>query len=201
MDVIGLLDERDTDVEDLARARRLPSAQLVGSSERRSLGLHELQEAGVRLVGRLVGATDRRAQFSGSLANYLRSADLKQQRLLERIDAFVASGELGANVADPDRPVPTRIPTAVTEVDWRDFDTVIWATGYRSEYPWLDPSILDRRGQIVHDSGVVREPGMYLLGQPFLRRRSSSFIYGLEQDAVELAQHLSTYLDAAARAA
>jgi putative flavoprotein involved in K+ transport len=201
MDVIGLLDERDTDVEDLARARRLPSAQLVGSTERRSLGLHELQEAGVRLVGRLVGGTERRAQFSGSLANYLRSADLKQQRLLERIDAFVALGELGADVSDPDRPMPTRIPAAVTEVDWRDFDTVIWATGYRSEYPWLDPSILDRRGQIVHDSGVVREPGMYLLGQPFLRRRSSSFIYGLEQDAVELAQHVSTYLDTVARAA
>jgi hypothetical protein len=42
---------------------------------------------------------------------------------------------------------------------------------------------------------------MYLLGQPFLRRRSSSFIYGLEKDAVELAQHVSTYLESVAQAA
>jgi putative flavoprotein involved in K+ transport len=201
MDVLGLLDERYTDIEDLARARRLPSAQLIGTPQRRSLGLHELHQAGVRIVGRLVGATDRRAQFSGSLANYLRSADLKQQRLLDRIDGFVESGALDTSVADPDRPEATRIPAAVTEIGWRDFQSVIWATGYRADYPWLDPAVLDRRGQIAHDGGVMRQPGMYLLGQPFLRRRSSSFIYGLEHDAVEIAQHLATYLDSVARAA
>jgi putative flavoprotein involved in K+ transport len=201
MNALGLFDERYTDVEDLARARRLPSAQLVGSPDRRSLGLHELHQSGVRLVGRLAGATDRRAQFSGSLANFLRSADLKQQRLLDRIDEFVTAGGLGMYVSDPDRPEATRIPAAVTEIGWHDFESVIWATGYRSDYPWLDPSILDRRGQIAHDGGVIRQPGMYLLGQPFLRRRSSSFIYGLEQDAVELAQHITTYLDSVARAA
>jgi putative flavoprotein involved in K+ transport len=191
MDVLGLLDERYTDIEDLARARRLPSAQLVGTPERRSLGLHELQQAGVRLAGRLVGATEQRAQFSGSLANYLRSADLKQQRLLDRIDDLVASGALGIDVPEADRPEATRLPAAVTEIEWADFESVIWATGYRSEYAWLDPAVLDRRGQIAHDGGVMRTPGMYLLGQPFLRRRSSSFIYGLEHDAVELANHLA----------
>jgi putative flavoprotein involved in K+ transport len=201
MDALGVLDERDTEVEDLTRARRLPSAQLVGSAERRSLGLPELQQIGVRIVGRLVGANDTRAQFSGSLANYLRSADLKQQRLLERIDDFVASGALSSDVPDPDRPEETPIPAAVTEIGWENFQSVIWATGYRSDYPWLDPAILDRRGQIAHDGGVMQQPGMYLLGQPFLRRRSSSFIYGLEQDAVELAQHVSNYLDSVAQAA
>jgi putative flavoprotein involved in K+ transport len=201
MAALGLLDERDTDVEDRTRARRLPSAQLIGSPQRRTLGLPELHQAGVRVVGRLVGATDRHAQFSGSLANYLRSADLKQQRLLDRIDALVASGQLSTNVSDPDRPPPTPIPPAVTEIGWRDFESVIWATGYQSAYPWLDPVILDHHGQIIHDGGVMRQPGMYLLGQPILRRRSSSFIYGLEHDASEVAQHLTTYLDSMARAA
>jgi putative flavoprotein involved in K+ transport len=99
MEAIGLFAERDTDVEDLERARRLPSAQLVGSVEGRSLGLRELQEAGVRLVGRLVGATEGDAQFAGSLANFLRSGDLKQARLLDRIDEFVS-----ANDWDVERP-------------------------------------------------------------------------------------------------
>jgi putative flavoprotein involved in K+ transport len=201
MDVLGLLDERHTAVEDLGRARRLPSAQLVGTPERRSLGLRELQQAGVRLVGRLVAGTDRKAQFSGSLANYLRSADLKQDRLLDRIDSLVAAGELHGEVAEPDRPQPTPIPTAVNDVPWRAFESVVWATGYRVHYPWLDVRFLDARGHPIHDGGVMGHPGLYVLGLPFLRRRSSSFLYGLDQDAVELADHLAAYLRSSRRAA
>ncbi len=201
MDALGLLDEPYTDVEDLARARRLPSAQLVGTPERRPLGLHELQLAGVRLVGRLVATTDRKAQFSGSLANHLRSADLKQDRLLDRIDAYAAATGLGDDVADPERPEPTRIPTSVNDIPWQDVQSVIWATGYRPQYSWLDPVLLDGRGRIAHDGGVMEHPGMYVLGLPFLRRRSSSFVYGLERDAVELANHLAAYLRSSRRAA
>ena len=92
MDELGVLDERYDEVEDLARARRLPSLQLVGSRERRTLDLATLSAAGVDLTGRLVGVARGRAQFSGSLANLLKAADLKQNRLLDRIDAHVASG-------------------------------------------------------------------------------------------------------------
>jgi putative flavoprotein involved in K+ transport len=201
MDVLGLLDERYTDVEDLARARRLPSAQLVGTPERRSLGLEEVQQAGVRLVGRLVGAERSRAQFSGSLANFLRSADLKQERLLDRVDARVATGGLADEVPAPNRPAPTRIPVAVNAIPWQSFESVVWATGYRAQHPWLDPVFLDRHGQIPHEGGVTRHAGMYVLGLPFLRRRSSSFICGLERDAVELADHVAAHLGATARAA
>jgi putative flavoprotein involved in K+ transport len=201
MDALGMLDERHTDVPDLVRARRLPSAQLVGTPERRALGLHELQNAGVRLVGRLVATTDRKAQFSGSLANHLRSADLKQDRLLDRIEAFVAATDLRDEVADPERPEPTRVPVSVNDVPWREFQSVVWATGYRPQYSWLDPVLFDGRGRIAHNGGVVERAGMYVLGLPFLRRRSSSFLYGLERDAVELADHLAAYLRSSRRAA
>jgi putative flavoprotein involved in K+ transport len=201
MDLLGLFDESYDAVPDLTRARRLPSAQLVGTPERRSLGLRELQHAGIRLVGRLVGGTDRKAQFSGSLANYLRSADLKQARLLDRIDELVSLAELRDDVSDPDRPEPTPIPALANDIPWSEFDSVVWATGFRVHYPWLDPVFLDGRGRLVHDGGVMAHRGLYVLGLPFLRRRSSSFLYGLEHDAVELAGHLSAFLAASRRAA
>jgi len=68
---------------------------------------------------------------------------------------------------------------------------VIWATGYRPDYSWLDVPVLDRKGRIRHDGGVVPAAGMYVLGLPFMRRRKSSFIDGAGDDAADLAAHLS----------
>jgi putative flavoprotein involved in K+ transport len=71
---------------------------------------------------------------------------------------------------------------------------VVWATGFRPTYPWLDPRLLDRKGRLVHDGGVLPAPGMYVLGLPFLRRRKSSFLDGVGPDADELATHLVGHL-------
>ena len=61
--------------------------------------------------------------------------------------------------------------------------TIIWATGFHSDYSWLDVPVLDRKGKIRHDGGVVDSPGMYLMGMTFLRRRKSCFIRGTGDDA------------------
>ncbi|KAB2348058.1 SidA/IucD/PvdA family monooxygenase [Actinomadura rudentiformis] len=190
MDAIGQLDERYDQVDDLSRARRLPSLQLVGTIERRTLDLNALAAAGVQVTGRLVGVSRGRAQFSGSLANLVASADLKLHRLLDRIDEHVAAYGFKEEVGAPDRPEPTRIAPAPTEIELSRFSTVVWATGYRPRYPRLDASVFDRRGRIRHDGGVVEAPGMYVLGLPFLRRRKSSFIDGVGPDAHDLCAHL-----------
>ncbi|MEU5877004.1 NAD(P)/FAD-dependent oxidoreductase [Spirillospora sp. NPDC047279] len=190
MDAIGRLDERYDQVDDLSRARRLPSLQLVGTRERRTLDLNALAAGGVQVVGRLVGVSSGRAQFSGSLANVVASADLKLHRLLDRIDEHVAAHDLAGRVGATDRPEPTRVATAPTEIELSRFSTVVWATGYRPRYPRLDGSVFDRRGRLRHDGGVVEAPGMYVLGLPFLRRRKSSFIDGAGPDAHELCAHL-----------
>ena len=70
--------------ENIERARRLPSPQLVGTPERATIDLNSLRQAGVELVGRLAGLRDGKAQFSGSLANVCALADLKMNRLLDR---------------------------------------------------------------------------------------------------------------------
>ncbi len=201
MHTIGLPDERREEVEDIVRARRVPSLQLVGSPEKRNLDLNTLASNGVQLVGRLAGVSGSTAQFSGSFANQCASADLKMGRLLERIDEYATEHGLDAELGDPDRPAPTRVGKAVTTLELSSVSTVIWATGFKPNYPWLEPHLLDHKGAIKHNGGVMELPGMYALGLPFARRRKSSFLDGVGPDATELAAHLVGHLDNTAIAA
>jgi putative flavoprotein involved in K+ transport len=199
MHAIGQLDERYDEVDDVDRARRHASVQLVGTAERRDLDCNSLQRDGVRLVGRLAAVAGTRALCSGGLANLVANADLKQARMLGRIDEFIARSGLEDDVEAPDRPVPTPIPTAPTELDLTSFSTVIWATGYRPQYRWLDATALDHKRRIVHEGGIGRLPGLYVLGLPFMRRRRSNLISGVSRDATELFAHLRGYLEVTAR--
>jgi putative flavoprotein involved in K+ transport len=200
MDTIGQLDERYDEVEDLGRARRLPSLQLVGTPERRTLDLNALIAGGVQVVGKLMAIAGSSAQFSGGVSNLVANADLKQNRLLDRIDEFVVEHGLDEHgldgeLAPPWRPEPTRLGTVPTELGLDRFETVVWATGYRPTFSWLDPAAFDRRGRLVHDGGVCRLDGLFVLGIPFLRRRKSSFIDGVGPDAADLVGHLHAHLD------
>lgn len=192
LEACGILDDRWDDEPDIAKSRRTPSLQLVGTDERRDIDLNALASVGVNLVGRLVGVSDTSLQFSGSLANTITSADQKMQRLLARIDRSI--DHLGVDAPD-DGLEPTRLPPSCLDLGLADVATIIWATGFRPSYPWLQPHLLDRRGAVVHEGGVMKEAGMYVLGLPFLRRRKSSFIEGAGLDAVELMQPLQAHLD------
>ena len=56
--------------------------------------------------------------------------------------------------------------------------SIVWATGFRPDYSWLDVPVVDRKGHLRHDGGVVDAPGLYAIGLPVLRRRKSTFIHG-----------------------
>jgi putative flavoprotein involved in K+ transport len=196
MDAIGVLDERYDAVDDIVRARRVPSPQLVGTTARSNLDLNVLRERGVRLVGRLVGIAGGKAQFSGSLRNHCAMADLKMARLLDRVDAWIERSGSAEAVDHGERPAPTRVDSAPRlDLALDEIRSVVWATGYRPDYRWLHVPVLDAKGRIRHDGGVVDAPGLYVMGLPFMRRRKSSFIHGAEDDARELTAHLCGFLD------
>ena len=201
MDAIGAMDVRYDAMEDIDRARRLPSLQLIGTPERVTVDLNTLRRAGIELVGRLVGFRDGKAQFSGSLANLCALADLKMNRLLASIDDWVNTNGVAEQFPVPHRYEPTDVgPETKLSLDLiaAGIRTVIWTTGYRPDYSWLNIPVLDRKGRIRHDGGVVAAPGVYVMGLPFMRRRKSSFIDGAGDDAADLAAHLNQSLARAA---
>jgi len=199
MQATGLLAERYDQIDDLTRARHLPSPQLTGITPTTMTDLNSLTALGIRILGRLGRITDGTAQFSGSLANTCALADLKMNRFLTRADQWATTHGLDDELAPTHRFAPTRVdPRAPLELDLTsgEITTVLWATGFRPDHSWLDIPVRDRTGRIRHDGGVVTgAPGLYLLGLPVLRTRASTYIHGAAADTRALAGHLHSYLD------
>ena len=118
-------------------------------------------------------------------------------RLLDRFDHWAATNDAG--VADAR---PTLAPTPVDrhsplEIDLDDasISTIVWATGYQPDYGWLDAPVVDARGRLRHDGGLVRDaPGMYALGLPVMRTRASTYIHGSADDSTVIVDDLVRHL-------
>lgn len=191
MDHCGVLDVRVEDVDDIERARRVPSFQLIGDDALDAIDLNALQAMGIILTGRLVGIQDGMAQFSGSLANHCALSDLKIGRLLGLFDEWAAS------MGIPDLPekqhlTPTSVPALpqlMCNLTNGAIRTIVWATGYTPDFSWLSLPVFGLKGELLHRQGVVA-PGLYIMGLPFMRRRKSALIDGVGRDAEALADHL-----------
>lgn len=204
MHVSGRSDEGLAEVDDIARARCVPSPQLVGTPERVTLDLNALTDIDVRLRGRLGSIRDGKAQFSGGLSNQCALADLKMARLLRLFDEWASENRVDSEL-EPTEHYPKTVveetPSMTLDLSSGEIRTVLWATGFRPDYSWLDIDVLDHKGRVKHDGGVTIAPGVYLIGAPFLRRRKSSFIHGAADDAIDLADHLTAHLVASGQPA
>jgi putative flavoprotein involved in K+ transport len=199
LDAMGIFDETIEGVFDGEVSRRQPSLQLVGRPDHSSLDLNVLQDEGVRLAGRAVAVEGATVSFADDLVATTAAADVKLAQLRARIDAFVLADRTGlaGTVGEAEPFVPTW-PAALAapapeSIDLRSagIATVLWATGFRRRYPWLKVPVLDERGELRHRGGLTPAPGVYAIGLNFLRRRKSSFIDGVGDDASFLAGHIA----------
>ena len=192
LDRLGVLSQRADAVHNIERSRHQPSLQLVGRSDHSSLDLAVLHERGVRLMGRVRDIAGDRLTFADDLGATTAAADIKMTEILTKIDRFVQAS--GVAAAPPERFDQTALLASVIpcRLDLKDehIHTVIWATGYRRSYPWLRVPAFDFRGEITHKDGVTPVRGLYVLGLNFQRRRNSSFIDGVGDDAQVIANEI-----------
>jgi len=189
LDRIGSLDRTIDQVSDPASARTEPSLQL-------GLDLDVLRRAGVRPVGRLRALNGTTARFADDLRDTIDAAQQRLNRILAEIDAYAAATP-GTAAGPPDPPPVITVPAGPSRVDLRraGISTVVWATGYRPWYPWLNVPVLDPGGRIIHRRGVTDIPGLYAIGLRFQYRRSSTFVDGARHDAVYLANKITEKLE------
>ena len=156
-----------------------------------------LAALGVRLVGRTASFDDGTLRFLPDLGENIAGGDAGYLSLLDEADAYVARngldlpGEPRARVLGPD---PECVTDPILELDLAGagVTSIVWATGYATDFGWLHVDAFDEDGRPKHRRGVSSEPGVYFLGLPWLSRRGSSFIWGVWHDAKYLADHITT---------
>ena len=99
---------------------------------------------------------------------------------------------------------PRAVDANDTEVAFSDgtklrVGTVVWATGFRGDYSWIDAPVIDDRGRPIHHRGVTRSPGLYFLGQTWQHTRGSALLGWVKDDAEYLAGVISESTRAKAR--
>lgn len=192
LDVLGTTSIPYDQVENLEHARRTQSLSLVADD---NLDLNDLQDMGVEMTGRLVVGEDERVSFAGSLANTCTAADLKMNRFLASVDEWInARGMQGVYEPRGDLQL-TRYPEIprllINDLKKENIHSVIWATGYRPDFSWLNIPVFGAKGQLIHDGGVVGN-GLYVMGLPYLRQRKSTYLQGAADDAYALVKHMRT---------
>jgi putative flavoprotein involved in K+ transport len=154
--------------------------------------LRQFARQGMHLYGRLESIAGTRLGFSGDLAERLTFADTEFDRELRPLfDAYIAAA--GVDAPPDDRgPHDTFVPPTCTELDLdaAGVRSVIWATGYRLDFGWVDLPIFDEWGYPRHQRGVTEQPGLYAVGLPWLYSEPSSVFAGVGADAAHIVDHL-----------
>jgi putative flavoprotein involved in K+ transport len=196
LEKIGSLDRTVDEMHPDADPRREPSLQLIGRTDCGDVDLATLAANGVNLIGRLTSVDGTSASFADDLDTSMTRADERLRRILDQIDDYIAAHGLTDEVL-PRATLTPALSQRESEKAPRRLDlrragvsTVIWATGHRRSYPWLQVPAVVADGELVHRYGVTPVPGLYVLGQRFQRTRRSNFIDGVGADAVGIARHL-----------
>jgi putative flavoprotein involved in K+ transport len=191
LDVLGLWDAETRDP-----AKEHVTIAVSGAYGGHTIDFRRLAARGITLLGRADAFADGVMRIAPGLARDLAAGDANYLSLLDAADAYAAREGLdlpqepAARVKEPE---PSCVTTPILQLDLRDagITTIIWATGFAFDFGWLQVGAQDARGAPVHRRGITEVPGLYVLGLPFLSRRASSFIFGVEQDAARLAEHIT----------
>jgi putative flavoprotein involved in K+ transport len=161
-----------------------------------TIDFRRLAARGVVLLGRTEAFRDGVMGFSPDLASNLARGDASYLSLLDAADAYAVGQRLdlpkdpAARTIEPD-PQCVTVPVRQLHLNAAGITSIVWATGYALDFGWLKVAAFDERGAPVHRRGVTDVPGLYFLGLSWLSRRASSFIFGVEQDAAHLADHIA----------
>jgi putative flavoprotein involved in K+ transport len=187
---LGAMGLDQTPVEERGPDATLPL--ITGAYGGHTIDFREFISQGITLLGRLQSVRDGVLYFADDLGQSLEYGDAAYGAFLDKVDRHVEQKGLSLPVEPGARasyPAPSRIAEPPRRLDSRSIglSSVIWATGYKFDFGWIDLPVLDARGQPRHDRGIAPVPGIYFIGLPWLSRMNSSFLSGVGDDAARLA--------------
>ena len=194
----GMIDMTAENLPPLWRDFKAP--MMTGVEGGRTVDLREISRRGVTLLGGLIDTEDGVVHFARDLNQNLKIGDDTFVQFTRSVDEFAAKHaltipeehEFDPYLRDEVGPLPEINRLALRAAN---ITTVIWATGYRFDFGWIDCPVFDGRGAPIHKRGVTTAPGLYFLGLPRLHKIKSAFLWGVGEDAEYLADHIATRRD------
>jgi putative flavoprotein involved in K+ transport len=183
----GFFDQRPDQLADRS-VIRAPQPLLAPGG--RSVSLQTLARAGATLLGRLINADGDQMTFASDLAETIAAADAYAARIRAVLDEAIARSGRSAppvEMDEADAPVRLHSPTQL-QLRVHDITSVVWCTGYRGEFSWLDRALTDQNGQPCHQGTAAPLPGLWYVGLRWLTRRSSGNFLGFPADAATVAE-------------
>ncbi len=196
MERIGALDQT---LEERPEARERPNPLVTGVGGGHEIDLRDYAAAGVTLLGHLRAVSGSRLLLADDVEALLAAGDESVAVFTRAVDAYIArSGLMAPAEAPPPGSLQAVSPRAAPRAPIRELDlaasgimSVVWATGFRRDFGWIDPPVLDDRGEPIHRRGVTDCPGLYFLGLPWLHKLRSSVLCGVGDDAAHLADQIA----------
>jgi putative flavoprotein involved in K+ transport len=184
------------DVAAMQPGREHVTIAVSGAHGGRTVDFRELAQRGLNLVGLTQSFKDGVVTFQSDLVDNLAKGDENYLSLLDAADAYVERNGLELPL-DPEArkvfPDPACVTQPILELNLAEagITTIIWATGFATDYSWLQVDAFDAKGKPQHQRGVSTEAGIYFLGLPWQSRRGSSFIWGVWHDAKYVADQIA----------
>jgi putative flavoprotein involved in K+ transport len=177
-------------------AQPTPNPLVTGAGDGHDIDIRDYAERGVVLLGHLRGAADGRLQFDDDLDAQLAKGDEGMAAFWKAADEYASRVGLGPPPSGTEPPAPPRARrlTSPLTVDLRAacVTSVIWATGFRADFGWIDLPAFDAAGEPLHRRGVSPCAGLYFLGLPWLHKLKSSVLCGVGEDAQHLAERIAS---------
>lgn len=183
----------DVPIDEQARPddlRERANHYVSGRGGGRDLDLRTFALAGMKLYGPLRGVSAGRLLFSRELRRHLDAADDVYRSINRSIDAYIENRGLDAPAASVYVPPwePAEEPGEL-ELATAGITSVVFCTGFDTNFGWLRADVFDERGRPQHTRGVTRDPGVYFIGLPWLHTWGSGRFSAVGRDAEYIVEH------------
>jgi len=188
----------DETVEQLGyESRRACPPIQTGVGRDRDLNLRTLREAGVTLTGRFLDGYRTTVRLAEDLPLNAARSDEFARRFMANVDAYIRDAGIDAPAPPPFSSFSNH-DTAPTELDLAalQITNVIWSTGFRLDFNWIELDLNLRDGYPEQTQGVSRRPGLYFMGLQLMHTRKSGLIFGVGEDAGHVAAAAAAHLGA-----
>jgi putative flavoprotein involved in K+ transport len=192
LDLMGYYDISIDEHPKKETARSNTNHYLTGRDGGREIDLRKFALQGMKLHGRLRSIDDGKLEFQDDLNQNLDRADAVAENIKQNIDKFIERDRIDAPSEPPYRPVwqPENVELSL-DLAAANIQTVIWATGFQTDFSWIDIPVFNGSGYPRHDRGIANVSGCYFIGLPWLHTWGSGRFSGVARDANYIAEHIA----------